>query len=173
MKTNLWSSAAVNGFILALITIVFTLVQTAFPMKGMAAGLLIMIVKLTATVGTLYYFMKAMGQEEESYPYSDAFKYGFAVSICSNIVISCYLWTHYTMIFPDAINDMLEVMGPALAQKNADSSTLDTIFNNFPVILSITLIVLYSIYGVIFSAVLASFVKKPENIFADKTSNES
>jgi hypothetical protein len=106
MKTNLWSSAAINGFLLALITIIFTLVQTAFPISGMAAMILLWVVKLAATIGALFYFMKTIGQEEEPFTYGNAFSYGFVVSCCSNIVIACYLLLHYTIIFPNMRNLM-------------------------------------------------------------------
>lgn len=169
MKTNLWSSAAVNGFLLSLITIFFTLVQTAFPTNGMAVGILIWIVKLVATVGVLYYFMKSFGQEQDSYPYGQAFTYGFVVSFCSNIVITCYLWLHYTLIFPEAIEKQLEVMQPMLEQYGTDLSTAGMILNNMPVVISVSIIILYTIYALIFAAILASFVKKAEEPFADET----
>ena len=166
MKTNLWSSAAINGFLLALITIIFTLVQTAFPISGMAAMILLWVVKLAATIGALFYFMKTIGQEEEPFTYGNAFSYGFVVSCCSNIVIACYLLLHYTIIFPNTIEKSMEAMQPMLEQYGTDISSIEKILNNLPVFLSISMIILYTIYGVIFSSILASFTKKAEEPFA-------
>ena len=166
MKTNLWSSAAVNGFLLALITIIFTLFQTAFPMGSVAASILIWVVKLGATTGTLYYFVKTIGQEQEYFPYKQAFTYGFVLSFCSNIVIACYLWLHYTFIFPNAIEKQLEVMQPMLAQYNTDQSAIDAVLNNLPVVMTFSTLLLYSLFALIVSAIIASFVKKAEDPFA-------
>jgi len=169
MKTNLWSSAATNGFLLALVTIIFTLLQTAFPMEGMGAMILIWFVKLVATIGALYYFMKSFGESEESYPYGAAFTYGFVVSFCSSIIIAAYSWLHYTVIFPDALEKTLTIMEQALASRaNTDQRVIDLVTKNLPVIMSVVPLILYTIYGLIFSAIIASFVKKEEPPFAQE-----
>lgn len=169
MKTNIWSSAAVNGMLLALITIIFTLVLVSFPTSGTAAKIFIPLVKLIATVGTLYYFMKAFGQEQESYSYGQAFTYGFVVSFCSSIVIACYYFLHYTLIFPNAMDKELEAAQPYLAQFNVDPAAFDLIVGKFPVIISVSSIIGFTLYGLIFSAILASFAKKAEQPFANET----
>jgi len=161
MKSNLWSSAAVNGFLLSLVTIIITLFLTAFPL-GTVAGLLVGIGKLVATVGLLYYFMKGFGEEQERYTYNTAFTYGFLVSFCSNIVISCYLWLHYTIIFPDSIEKTIQATQQIVSQYNLDQTAMDMIMKNFPVLMSIGPLIVYSILGLIFSAILASFAKKAE-----------
>ena len=167
MKTNLWSSAAANGLLLSLITVILLLVQTAFPM-GTAVAILFWIVKLVATVGLLFYFMKDFGKPQESYRYGTAFSYGFAVSFCSNIVIACYLFIHSTVIFPDSLEKSLEAMQQVFSQYNLDSSITDMVMNNLPVISSLSTLLIYTIEGVIFSAILANFAKKAEQPFANE-----
>ena len=170
MKTNLWSSSAVNGFLLALITVIFTLVQAAFPMNGTAAAVVVFIVKLSATVGLLYYFMKSFGQSlEESYTYGQAFTYGFVVSVCSNIVIACYLWIHYTLIFPDLIEKSMKTVEQIYTQYNVDPSTIDKVVKYFPVISSVGPLILYTLLSLIIVAILANFAKKPESPFLAET----
>ena len=168
MKSNLWSSAATNGFLLALVTVIVTLFSTAFPMN-VGINLLITIVKLVVTIGLLYYFMKSFGQEVDTYPYGTAFTYGFAVSFCSNIVIACYFWVHYTLLFPDAIEKALKGMQQALAQYPIDQASLDFVMNNLPVIMSVAPLILYTLFGLIFAAILANFAKKAELPFTDET----
>ena len=171
MKTNLWSSAAINGFFLALITIIVTLILTAFPMEGMGVATIISIAKIVATIGLLYYFMRGFGQELESYPYNVAFTYGFVLSFCSNIVIACYFWIHYTFIFPEAMEKTLQTMDRIFTQYNMDQSAIDIVVKNLPLILTLSPLVVYTIYGLIFAAILAAFVKKVEPPFANEAEN--
>ena len=168
MKTNLWSSAAANGLFLALVTIIAALVQTAFPMEGMGIATLFWAGKLATTVGLLYYFMKGFGEEQKSYLYGTAFTYGFVVSFCSNIVISCYLWLHYTFIFPDAMEKSLEATERIFVQYNMDQTAMDLLVKYMPLIITIVPLVLYTIYALIFAAILAAFVKKAEPPFANE-----
>ena len=169
MKSNLWSSAATNGFLLALVTIIFTLFQAAFPMEGIAVNALLSLVKLVATIGLLFYFMRAFGQtQEDSYTYSQAFSYGFLVSFCSNIVIACYFWIHHTMIFPDLLEKSLSNMEKLYAQYNVDQAAIDIVIKYWPVISSVGPFILYSLLALIFAAILALFAKKPDIPFPNE-----
>ena len=168
MKSNLWSSAASNGFLLALITIIVTLFTAAFPM-GTAASLLIQFTKLTVTIGVLYYFMKKFGGEQDSYTFGNAFTYGFVVSLCSNIVIACYSWLHYTMIFPDSMEKTLEIMQQVAAQYNLEQHSTDLLVKNFPIIMSVGPLIIYTFFGLIFAAILANFAKKADPPFINET----
>jgi len=169
MKANFWSSAAANGLMLSLITVIYTLFMAAFPMESRVVGFLIGLVKFIATVGLLYYFVKGFGQEQESYSYGNAFGYGFAVSLFSNVVIACYLLVHYLYLFPDAIEKSLQVVQQTMTQYPVDQATLDIINKNLPVIVSISPFLVYTILALIISAILAGFAKKAEPIFADET----
>ena len=169
MKANFWSSAAVNGFLLALITVVYTLFLSAFPLEGKLAAFALGLVKLIATVGVLYYFMKEFGKEHETYSFGDAFSYGLVVSICSNILIACYLVAQYTFIFPDSVDKITESMQKAYKQFNVDQSSVDMILKNLRLVLSLGPLVMYTFLGAIFSAIIASFVKKAEPVFDDET----
>ena len=106
--------------------------------------------------------MKGFGEEQERYTYNTAFTYGFLVSFCSNIVISCYLWLHYTIIFPDSIEKTIQATQQIVSQYNLDERSMDMIIKNFPVLMSIGPLIVYTILGLIFSAILASFAKKAE-----------
>ena len=171
MKTNLWSSAAANGLLLSLITIIFTLFSTAFPTQNYAIIFLIWIVKLTATVGTLYFFMKGFGKPLDSYPYKTAFGYGFATSLCSNIVIACYLLLHYLIIFPDSmekVTESMDKMMQAYPQYSENQATFDFISKNMPIISAVSSFFIYTIVGLIIAAILANFAKKAEQPFANE-----
>ena len=169
MKANFWSSAAANGLMLSLITVVYTLFMAAFPMESRVAGFLVGLVKLIATIGVLYYFMKGFGQEQESYTYGNAFGYGFAVSFFSNIVIACYLLVHYVYLFPDAIENSLKAVQQAMTQYTVDQATLDLINKNLPLIVSISPFLVYTLLALIIAAILAGFAKKAEPIFTEDT----
>jgi len=112
--------------------------------------------------------MKGFGQEQESYPYGAAFTYGFIVSLCSNILIACYMLLHYTFIFPDAAEKSIEAAQQMMSQYNTDPAAVDTVMKNLPVIISLLPFLMYTIWGLIVSAILASFAKKAEPPFANE-----
>gem|GEM_PF-4036608 len=57
MQTNTWSLAAVNGLILAMVTIVITLVQTVLE-PGTVIKIFLWAAKLGLSIWLLYYFIR-------------------------------------------------------------------------------------------------------------------
>lgn len=107
METNKLSSAAFNGLLLALVTILSTLITTVIE-PGVAISIILWIVKLVATVWLLYYFIREFSKPKEYFRYGDGVSYGVLVSFFSAIICACYFFLHFALLFPDSITSQME-----------------------------------------------------------------
>ena len=163
MKTEFWNSIAINGLLLALVSIIVTLAQTLIP----AYSILFSIFKLIATVGVLFYFIKQYGMEQDSFTYGNGFKYGFMVSLCSAIVLTFYMFVHHTYIFPDLFETQIDAaMQIAERFNSAGSIDIERLMANLPLYMIFGVFLNAIIYGLIFPAILANFTKKELPPFA-------
>ena len=154
-----------DGLLLALISIVTTLVKSSITLGG-GMSILLVIAQLVATIWMLLYFMKRYGAEQEQYPRSMAFNYGFLTSICSNVIIMAYLLLHYHLIFPEATAEFIDSFIAGMQQ--AGGSNMDTIeglAKHLPLLIPVITFFMYTIWSLIISAILASFAKKETPIF--------
>ena len=165
MKKEFWSSAALDGLLLALVCIVMTLIEAAKLNLGTAINIVLQIGQIVATIWMLLYFMKRYGAEQEQYPYSSAFKYGFLTSLCSNVIILAYMLLHYTLIFPDAMSPESIVEAIQQYSPNADISLYESLAGYMPLIAAFGAFIMYTIWAAIISAILASFAKRETSIF--------
>ena len=92
---SFWNSAAINGLIFSLITIIASLLQSALKIEGIAA-ILLWCVKFGGCVYLLYYYMKQYSNTAEVVSYGEAFKYGFALCVFSSIACTCYMFISIT-----------------------------------------------------------------------------
>ena len=107
METNKLSSAAFNGLLLALVTILSTLITTVIE-PGVAISIILWIVKLVATVWLLYYFIREFSKPKEYFRYGDGLSYGVLVSFFSAIICACYFFLHLALLFPETMNAQME-----------------------------------------------------------------
>ncbi|MDR2585159.1 MAG: DUF4199 domain-containing protein [Prevotellaceae bacterium] len=164
MKTEFWNSAAYNGLLLALVSIIFTLTKALIPTTGIAAALT--ITKLVFTVGVLYYFIKQYSREQENFLYKNGFRYGFAVSLCSAVVLAVYAAVHYLYIFPDALDKEIETVLEVMEKANAPGNPfLDMMLKHYLPVKVFGEFLNPVIWGLIVSAILASFTKKEVPLF--------
>ncbi|GAB1473372.1 hypothetical protein MASR2M69_08130 [Bacteroidota bacterium] len=91
MQSKKWSIAATYGFVLALITISYQLIQTVFE-PGTAIALILWAAKFGGTLYLLYYFIKEFSKQSDLFTYSDGFKFGVIVSfMLFNYLCSLYI----------------------------------------------------------------------------------
>jgi len=159
MQTNKWSIAALDGLLLALITIIATLIQTIFE-PGSAITWLLWLVKLVSTVGLLYYFVKDYSKNQELFTYKDGFRFGFMVSVLSSLICGCYMFLHYTLIFPDSLAKVMESVSTAMQSSGGDTTAFEKIQKYVPHFISVFSLIYYSIFGLIASAIIANSTKK-------------
>ena len=162
-----WSSAAKNGLILASITIGVSLISSLLHSSSFIVGALLWIVKTGGSIWLLHRIMKEYSALKESISYGESFKYGFAVTLFSSLVISAYLFLSLTVIFPSEMEKMTEVMQMVMQMVMAngnytaeEESAMERLMGRFPQYYVIVNIIYLSILGAIASAVIASFTKR-------------
>ncbi len=161
MKHTFWNKAAVYGIVLALVSVFFMVTQTVLePARWL--NIVLWMAKLAGTLGLLFYFMKDYGAGKESYTYSDAFKFGMAVSFCSSIIAAGYYYLHIMFIFPDSTAQISNamMMGFEQAGINSDDFNMDKFIARLPVIMMVSQFIYFNILGLIWSSILAGGAKQ-------------
>lgn len=162
-----WSSAAKNGLILASITIGVFLTSSLLHSSSFIVVALLWIVKTSGSIWLLHRIMKEYSALKESITYGESFKYGFAVTLFSSLVISAYLFLSLTVIFPSEMEKLTEVMQMVMQMVMAngnytaeEESAMERLMGILPQYSVIVNIIYLSILGAIASAVIASFTKR-------------
>ena len=158
-----WSSAAKNGLILASITIGVFLISSLLHSSSFIVDALLWIVKTAGSIWMLHRIMKEYSALKESISYGESFKYGFAVTLFSSLVISAYLFLSLTVIFPSEMEKVTEAMQMVMANGNyttEEESAMERLMGRLPQYSVIVNIIYLSILGAIASAVIASFTKR-------------
>lgn len=154
-----------SGLLLALISIIFALVQAVFTMP-VAVNSVISIVKLASTIGALFYFMKDYGRQAATYPYGKALKYGFTVSFCSAVISAVYFYFHFAFIFTEQSETLKLALLEGFNQAAGAAGTqvdFSSVVENLPVIVSFYILFYYTIIGLIIASIIASFLKRDRN----------
>ncbi len=160
MQTNTWSLAAVNGLILAMVTIVITLIQTVLE-PGTAIKILLWAAKLGLSLWLLFYFIKDYTKEQENFTYRQGLNYGFKICLMSSIVCAVYIFLHFTLFFPDAVAASLEQAAAVLESSNPQAlESLDKISGKLPQISTVATLVYNTLFGFLAAAIIANFTKK-------------
>lgn len=174
-ETNKWKSAAFNGLLLSLITVIISLITSAFEIKSTILSILFWIIRITVSIWLLYYFMKQYSSNFKQISYKDSFIYGTLVCMFSAIICSGFSFINMTLLFPDTINQMGEIMQSSIEQNNMSDEQGDVIMGMLPKLPQITLIVGFiylTIFGMIASSIIANYTKK-DDPFLDDTIQES
>ena len=160
MQSNKWSIAATYGLLLALVTIVYTLIQTVFA-PGTAISLLLWAAKFIGSIWLLLYFIKEYAGAAEVFTYKEGFRFGFITSVFSSIIIAAYIFIHYALIFPDSIAVQMETAMTMLGSSNPDAAEqIASIEEIFPQLMFVVFLFYNSIFGAIASAIIANYTKK-------------
>ncbi|MCI1719457.1 MAG: DUF4199 domain-containing protein [Bacteroidales bacterium] len=167
-ETGKLSSASLDGLLLALITIVCSVINS-LGVSGGFLGVIIWIVKIVATIWVLLYFMKRYSLRRASIygetTYNQAFSYGFLVSLLSAVVIACFMYLSVTVLFPNTESDTMQKVQDAMAQQGSSmneeqENAINAVMNNLPMILTFGMLIWCTIFGLIVSAIIASSVKQ-------------
>lgn len=157
---NFWNKAGVYGLLLALVTVIFLLIPSVLTDLSSGVSVALNLIKLALTVFLLYYFMKDYGKSLEKYEYSDAFKFGMAISLCSSVVAVAYYFIHISYLFPEASDQFMQVMEQAIAQSGTSQEVDMNLFaNKLPAILCISQFFYFNIIGLLWSSLLANAAK--------------
>ena len=166
-ETGKLSRASMDGLLLALVTIVFSVISS-LGVSGGFVGVLIWIIKLVATIWVLLYFMKKYSLNHASVygetTYNQAFSYGFLVSLLSAVVIACFMFLSVTVLFPDTISNAKQLVQERIDQQGSmgeeQENAIGAVLNNLPTILTFGMLIGCTMFGLIVSAIIASSVKQ-------------
>ncbi|MEG0890494.1 MAG: DUF4199 domain-containing protein [Bacteroidales bacterium] len=161
-QNNKWSSAALNGLLLSIITIVYSLLVSVLEPKGFIS-ILLWIVKFTGCIALLYYFMKQYSTSFNSITYGQSFNYGFILCAFSAIICSCFAFLSLTFIFPNQIDLVTEQIQQAMSAQNMDSdqeAKFEDWMKRLPELTMFFSLIYYIIFGAIASSIIANYTKK-------------
>lgn len=172
-----FNKAAVDGLLLAAVTIILSLIKDLFSAELLT--FLVWLIKLVVTMFVLYYFMKKNTElntkEGMTTTYSDAFKYGFLISLFSVIIITAYTFFSFQLMDSAELMDSVEaVLSDSPYYNSGDATgeaTLNWMLNNMGTFALISTFVMYAIWSAIASAIFAGKCKsKNNNPFTDNDS---
>ena len=160
MQSNRWSTAATSGILLALVTIISTLIQAVFT-PGTIMNLIIWAIKSVGSIWLLSYFIKEYSKSFNLFTYKDGFRYGFLVAFFSSLICASYMFLHYAVIFPEAVAAQMDQVMEMMASSNPDAvDALDKIGSKLPQLIFTITLFYFTIIGVIASAIIANYTKK-------------
>lgn len=172
--TNKWQSAALNGLLLSLVTIISSLIQSVFEL-GTVMSMLLWAIKFGACIYLLYYFMKQYSRQFDTISYGESFRYGSILCVFSSIVCSCFAFLSLTLLFPDQLDKSLEAMQAIIDSGSYNDEQIDAINEVSGKLPQITLfwsLFYYSVFGIIVSAIIANFTKNTNPFAEDNTTEE-
>ena len=163
-----YQAAMINGAILALITIGYTLIGQLIGNSSMFISIPLWILKFAGIVALLIYFIKQDAAKYEFYSYGAGFRTGLLISLFSTIVCAAFTVLYYTVISPDAIATTISSVEQALASNPDVLEQLEDVnmYSIMKTVMFIFMPIYYFIWGLILSAICASFTKKVD-LFAN------
>ena len=169
---NKWHSAALNGLLLSVVTIVYSLISTIFH-PGTFVSVILWSIKFGACIYLLYYFMKQYSGMFETISYGESFRYGAILSVFSSIVCSCFAFLSITLLFPEQLDQSLAAMQSVIETGNYNDEQIDAInqvSGKLPQIMLFWSLFYYSVFGVIVSAIIANYTKKTNPFAGEENS---
>lgn len=170
-QNNKWSSAAMDGLYLSLVTIIYSLLVSVMQPESFIIKTLLWVVKFGGCLYLLWLFMKRWSDKFETITFSQSYNYGFLVCLFSSIMCACYSYAQVEWIFPEQTAAAIDMAKETMAQQGTlDSNTegiMDSFFGNFGRISLFVSLFYYTIFGGIAAAITANFTKKT-NPFADQ-----
>ena len=169
-NSNKWSSAAMDGLYLSLVTIIYSLIIAIMEPQGFFITAIMWIAKFAGCMYLLWLFMKKWSDGFETITYSETYNYGFIVCLFSSILCACYSYVQVEWLFPEHTQEAITLAKETMIQQGTlNSSTenmIDKLGSNFGRISMFVTLFYYIIFGAIAAAVTANFTKK-NNPFGD------
>ena len=163
-NSNKWSSAAMDGLYLSLVTIIYSLIVAVMQPQGFLVTAILWIAKFAGCMYLLWYFMKKWSNGFETITYSESYNYGFIICLFSSILCACYSYVQVEWLFPEHTQEAINLTKETMIQQGTlNSSTenmIDRLSSNFGRISMFVSLFYYIIFGAIASAITANFTKK-------------
>ncbi len=169
-QENKWSSAAMDGLYLSLVTIIYSLVTSVLQPEGFLLKSALWIIKFGGCLYLLWLFMKKWSDKYDTISYGKSFNYGFIVCLFSSIICACFGYALVEWIFPEQIDEAFSIAQETMASQGTLDSTsesaLNMVMGNFGRITLFFSLFYYIVFGAIASAITAVYTKK-ENPFGE------
>ncbi|MBO7268567.1 MAG: DUF4199 domain-containing protein [Bacteroidales bacterium] len=163
-QSNKWSSAAMDGLYLSLVTIIYSLVVAVMMPESFIIKTLLWVIKFGGCLYLLWFFMKRWSDQFDTITYSQSYNYGFIICLLSSVMCACYSYIQVEWLFPEQTEQAITLAKETMAQQGTlDSNTeniMDSFFGNFGRISMFVSLFYYIIFGSIASAITANFTKK-------------
>ena len=163
-NSNKWSSAAMDGLYLSLVTIIYSLIVAVMQPQGFLVTAILWIAKFAGCMYLLWYFMKKWSNGFETITYSESYNYGFIICLFSSILCACYSYVQVEWLFPEHTQEAINLTKETMIQQGTlNSSTenmIDKLSSNFGRISMFVSLFYYIIFGAIAAAITANFTKK-------------
>lgn len=163
-QSNKWSSAAMDGLYLSLVTIIYSLIMAVLVPESFIVKTLLWVAKFGGCLYLLWFFMKRWSDKFETITFSQSYNYGFAVCILSSVMCACYSYAQVEWLFPEQTEQAIILAKETMAQQGTlDANTeniMDSFFGNFGRISMFVSLFYYIIFGSIAAAITANFTKK-------------
>lgn len=165
-----WSSAAMDGLYLSLVTIIYSLLVSVMEPQGFLITALLWIAKFGGCMYLLWFFMKRWSDRFETITYSGSYNYGFLVCLFSSIMCACYSYVQIEWLFPENTQEAITLAKETMIQQGTLTSStenmIDMMSSNMGRISMFASLFYYIIFGAIAAAITANFTKKT-NPFGD------
>ena len=163
-QSNKWSSAAMDGLYLSLVTIIYSLIVAVMMPESFLIKTLLWVLKFGGCLYLLWFFMKRWSDQFDTITYSQSYNYGFIICLLSSVMCACYSYIQVEWLFPEQTEQAITLAKETMAQQGTlDSNTeniMDSFFGNFGRISMFVSLFYYIIFGSIASAITANFTKK-------------
>ena len=163
-QSNKWSSAAMDGLYLSLVTIIYSLIVAVMMPESFLIKTLLWTLKFGGCLYLLWYFMKRWSSQFDTITYSQSYNYGFIICLLSSVMCACYSYIQVDWLFPEQTEQAITLAKETMAQQGTlDSNTeniMDKFFGNFGRISMFVSLFYYIIFGSIAAAITANFTKK-------------
>ncbi|MFA7115772.1 MAG: DUF4199 domain-containing protein [Bacteroidales bacterium] len=166
-KRNKWKIGSKYALYLSLVTIIIeTIIVLLLNYSPASAGKynwILNLVKLAGCLYLLHYFMKQYTLGKEYVSNKDLFGFGTIISFLSAIVCIVFSEILLLIIFPDFIPQQIEnylQMMQNMGTPGVELLDYDKIVNAIPMYLAFGKLISCMFWGLIFSAIFSSFLKK-------------
>lgn len=168
MQTNKWSVAATYAIMLALVTIISTIIPSVFSDLPGFVGIILWVIKFALSIYLVYYFIKEYSKHFEVFTYKDGFRFGVILCFLSSVIGAAYMFLHFGFLFPEATATQMESVIQNLESSNPDAAeTFMKVMQHLPKIVFAWSLVYYTLFGVLVSSIVANYTKKGD-IFTEK-----
>lgn len=164
-----WSDAAKDGILLALFTILPTLL-TAFVTNGVVS-VLAWTVKTGGSLWLLYFLMKKWAVATGA---PKAFNYGFKICLCSSVICAAWTYALFQYIVPGKQEEVINSLETALSGQTITDEIEQAILlleDNFAQFNSISTLLGCVICGLIFSGIFSRSAAV-SNVFSESEKEE-